>query len=98
MEKFNETRLPVCNCPECDAPLDCSTGLFGALKPSHGDVSVCLYCGTILKFKKNMTLRRLTNAETIEALKDERLAKIEIARQHTMRFERHGFRHRQAKH
>jgi hypothetical protein len=79
-----ETRVPECKCPNCGAGVDAATNLFGKGGPEPGDISICLYCGCLMKFKDDMMLRRLTGAELIEVLKDDRVAAIERARQHVV--------------
>jgi hypothetical protein len=80
-----ETRVPPSNCPNCGTELDCASDVLGGNeRPSPGDVTICLGCGLLMRFKDDMRLRRLTGAEMIEALKDPRVATIESARQLTL--------------
>ena len=81
----NGVPVPECKCPGCGAACDASTNLLGKQGPEPGDVSICLYCGMLMKFTDDMMLRQLTGTEMIEVLKDERVAKIERARQWAMK-------------
>jgi hypothetical protein len=79
-----ETRMPACKCPGCGYDLDAATNLLGVGAPTPGDITICLMCGRLMKFTDALLLRELTGPELIEALQDERVARIEAARQITM--------------
>lgn len=55
-------------CPECRAGLDGALEVKGdeETKPKPGDISVCFYCGTILKWDKSGALVRATRADINE--------------------------------
>src|SRR5258707_1048262 len=50
-------RLPGSDCPSCRKPLDAATGINGDVRPAPGDVTVCLYCGHIMVFADDLTVR-----------------------------------------
>jgi hypothetical protein len=76
-----ETRVPKCKCPSCGTELDAATDVLNrAATPNPGDITICLRCGLLMRFKDDMTLRQLTGKEMIEAMKDPRVATIERAR------------------
>ncbi len=51
-------------CPECSAVLDAATHMYDRRsQPRPGDVSLCLYCGTALRYGPNLRLQRLTDTE-----------------------------------
>jgi|SRR5580765_7564284 hypothetical protein len=79
-----ETRVPPSACPGCGSELDCASDVIANASPEPGDVTICLTCGLLMRFKDDMRLRRLTGVEMIEALQDPRVALIESARQMTM--------------
>lgn len=65
-----------CVCPGCDSRNDGhmeSTDPDAEDMPSHGDISICAYCGTISKYDVTegvRTLRTLTEPERKRALSD----------------------------
>ena len=65
-----ETRLPINFCPECNKKLDAATGVDHDSRPEPNDVTVCLYCATVLQFNDDLTLRSTTDAERFQLLVD----------------------------
>lgn len=60
-----------CLCPACGACNDRCTNASGKDKPTSGDLTVCVYCGTVSVFTgPRLTLRKITDAE-FEALDPE---------------------------
>ena len=51
-------------CPRCRAVLDGWTEMEPGEGPRPGDVTVCVYCSTVLQYTKNFGLKR-ASAETI---------------------------------
>jgi hypothetical protein len=41
-------------CPTCQMPLNRSTCTMGDKDPKPGDLTVCIYCNTVLQFGKNL--------------------------------------------
>jgi hypothetical protein len=66
------TEHTVTICPHCLARLDASTPAFdpGSV-PKEGDVSVCVYCATVLVFRADQTLRPMTRIESYKLTHDE---------------------------
>lgn len=56
-------------CPTCAKTLDASSGPGS---PSTGDLSVCAYCLTMLRYEPGLALRELTAAEFDALRPDER--------------------------
>lgn len=55
--------LPA-RCAKCESLLDAATRIAGDHgRPKAGDISMCLYCGTMHRFTKGLKLRRMTAAE-----------------------------------
>lgn len=54
---LTSTQLPADGCPNCGHSLDAATSLKGNHRPQPGDVSVCAYCGTILKFDDELRMQ-----------------------------------------
>ncbi len=58
-------------CPQCGTLLNAASTLEGRFTPKPGDVTVCAYCSTFLKFDEFMFLRILPDEEF------EKLEKVE---------------------
>jgi hypothetical protein len=42
--------VPATACPTCKAPLDAVSSVEGVTDLKNGDLTVCVYCGTLLTF------------------------------------------------
>jgi hypothetical protein len=51
------------HCTKCYKDLSVNTALDGDHQPREKDISVCLYCGNVAIFQKDMTLRDMTSEE-----------------------------------
>ena len=55
---MNKRRLKKSNCPGCGKKIDACTHALGPDKPPKpGDFSLCGYCGEILIFNPDLTVR-----------------------------------------
>jgi hypothetical protein len=63
-------------CPQCGGMLDRAKG-EGV--PSEGDVSICIFCQTILAFNPDLTLRA-ASGDDLEHLTTEQMAFVERVR------------------
>lgn len=64
--KLTDFRHPETNCPSCKHHIDAASGT-GNEGPKDGDISICFYCGEILKFRgENITLDLITEEELLE--------------------------------
>ena len=54
-------------CPRCRCELTGATDMVNDSAPSGGDISVCAYCGAIMVFNPDLTLREATHGD-IDAL------------------------------
>lgn len=52
-------KIKLSNCPTCDKKLDAVSAEDGVESPQPGDITVCFYCGEILKFSNDMILEKL---------------------------------------
>jgi hypothetical protein len=64
------SRLPLSKCPSCGYEMDDYTG-FGPQPPSEGDFGVCAICGEMLTYQKDLTVRRISNAEIMTLCREE---------------------------
>jgi len=54
----------ACSCPHCEKINDAATGIGQTGSgPSEGDLAVCLYCSTVLKYDASKRLVFATKAE-----------------------------------
>lgn len=65
MKTFDMTR---CKCTACDAPMDRATdvGLGDDTQPEPGDSSLCFYCGHIMVFADDLSVRDPTADEMLQ--------------------------------
>jgi hypothetical protein len=74
-------------CPSCSKLLDAASGVSddsdrNEMKPSEGDVTVCVYCGAVLRFRAGLKLELPTKKELAKLRKSpswELLRKIRIS-------------------
>lgn len=57
-------------CPNCKSVLNTCTGVNSDQNPSPGDITICFYCGSVLKFNDDMTLLELTTEDYVTMPKD----------------------------
>jgi hypothetical protein len=76
----NVTRLPKNKCLNCKKALDSATGIGNENSPSPGDITVCLRCGHIMAFNKQLRFRKLTDEEIIAIAGDPRIIEFQRAR------------------
>lgn len=50
-------------CPVCRAILNAASGINNSGAPVEGDLTICVYCGTILVYGDKMKLRVATTPE-----------------------------------
>lgn len=72
-------RLPKSSCPLCGKKLDAASDADGEERPSPGDVTLCIGCGTVFEYDGEMKLRVMTEAE-LSALEEEVQAQIKTVR------------------
>lgn len=61
---------PNLKCPNCNKGIEEATGINASVKPKEGDVSICIYCSSINKFNKDLTLRIANEADIAELKED----------------------------
>lgn len=60
-------------CPSCNKEVNTHDTLKGSGVPSKGDVSVCLYCGSIMMFNEDLELYLPSAKELLELKKEPEL-------------------------
>ena len=72
--------VPKSKCTKCGTEQDAAS-CYGADKaPVKDDITICLDCGNVMAFKKDLTLRALTDDELIRIAGDVRIADLQWAR------------------
>jgi hypothetical protein len=79
--KFGQDHhMPSTTCPNCRKGVDGATSVDADAKPGPGDITVCLYCGHIMAFAADLSLRELTDDEMRKVAGDKRILAIQWAR------------------
>ena len=73
-------KIKKSDCLSCGKTLDAAKGVDGAVRPTPGSISICLYCGHIAAYAKNLALRELTDKEIIEVAGNPAIIAIQKAR------------------
>lgn len=68
--------VPEHFCLACNAKIDSVSNTTGDQKPSEGDITICLPCGHIMAFNKDLTVRELTKQELIDIAGNQHLIKV----------------------
>jgi hypothetical protein len=50
-------------CPFCGKVMDCASNIEGKGAPEPGDVSLCIYCGGVMIFDRELVGRKPTDPE-----------------------------------
>jgi hypothetical protein len=71
-------------CPACRKPIDDFTSVAeiegtGRAQPEAGDPTFCVYCGSLLVFREDLTLRFPTDEELVEFNKWPEIRKVRWA-------------------
>src|SRR5262245_58160181 len=69
-----------CVCLDCGQRLDAVTNTTGRRKPRPGNIMLCAYCGHIMAFADDLTLRQLTDAECHHVAGNPDIIKLQKAR------------------
>lgn len=73
-------QVPVSVCKSCGAENGAASGLAEDERPGPGDISICFYCGHVMAFADDLSLRDLTSEEMIEVAGDPDLLAAQEAR------------------
>jgi len=60
---MKDVRIPTHSCLHCHGDLSAATNVTSNEKPKEGDLSICVYCGHLMAFTKDIALRELTPEE-----------------------------------
>jgi len=80
MNKTKHTFIPPFHCLNCGYRMDCTTDAYGDGTPKDGDISMCLHCGHLMLFNKDMTVRELTPDERAKITCDPQVVRADIVR------------------
>jgi len=73
-------RTPEHVCLNCGSKLNARTAVNHSDKASGGDISICFYCGHIMAYDADLTLRELTDEEMVKIAGDPCILAIQKAR------------------
>ena len=76
----DESEMPKAFCLNCGHEFTLSSGVDNNSKPSPGCIAVCIECGHVMAFTRNMTMRALTDAEMEGVAGNESILAIQRAR------------------
>jgi len=72
-------RVNPSRCPSCDGTLDAASNVLGGPSmPRPDDLTVCIHCATMLRFKDDLTLGLLTREEYAQLPQAESVALLAI--------------------
>lgn len=72
------SRLPPSSCLACGQPNDAATSFVDAV-PKPDDFALCYYCGHVMAYANDLTLRALTGMEMIQVAGDKRILVAQAA-------------------
>src|SRR5215469_15545406 len=79
-----DTPIPKVKCLKCGYKMDATTHAYGNRRPHEGDISMCLFCGQLMLFNADLTLRLPTNEENRELRSNPDVIKADIVRASVM--------------
>jgi hypothetical protein len=56
-------KLTDCNCPRCKSPIDAVSSVEKGVTPQPGHLSVCAFCGEMLIFNDDLSVRSMAPEE-----------------------------------
>jgi len=72
-------RIPESKCLGCGAKLDAYSSPKTSAMAKEGDISICLDCGHVAVFGKDLRLRPLTDEEIIDIASNDELLALQMA-------------------
>lgn len=77
------TRTPESKCLQCGIIIDAATDPLTGKEPSKGQISVCIKCGHVMTYDKDLKLAELTAKDWVDIGKDAKAMQfITIAKSH----------------
>ncbi|MBO4228364.1 hypothetical protein [Bradyrhizobium neotropicale] len=72
------SQVPWSTCTGCGKEIGAASAIDDdSAVPKAGNITVCMFCGLIMAFADDLTLRDLTHAETIEVASDDRIIALQ---------------------
>jgi Zn ribbon nucleic-acid-binding protein len=72
--------VPTSACTACGKQMNAASAMNNEARPKPGHVSICINCGHIMAFAKDMRLRDLTGEEVIAVAGDPEIIALQKAR------------------
>ena len=76
MRLSKRRRMPKIECMGCGKGLDAVSAVDSNNRPSPGDFSMCIYCGHVMIYCDDGTLRKPTESELVDIAGDELLIEM----------------------
>lgn len=77
---MNTRKTPNAVCLNCKEIVECATSVNSDCGPIPGAISICLYCGHVMAFTDNLSLRQLTDEEMYDVAGDPIILEIQRMR------------------
>ena len=71
-------RTPICFCLTCGHTIDRASNITGKGSPRTGDLSVCINCGALSRFRADMTIEPVADVPADLSVREKRV--IDLAR------------------
>ncbi len=68
--KVKDMKIVESKCPTCGKKLNAAKALEEQSTPVAGDISICFYCGSILSFQEDLSMKRMDIDELLSLPKD----------------------------
>jgi hypothetical protein len=78
------TETPGNNCLKCGYLYESATHMTEEARPNEGDISICLNCGAVAIFNKDLSLRCPTPDEQSVITMNSEVTQLQIARAHVV--------------
>jgi hypothetical protein len=91
MKISDSVKTDIHRCLNCDKEFDMATciGETGQVKPSPGDITMCLYCGHVMAFDEDLSPVELDDEQMHDIAGDKRILALQQARGHVFKERKH---------
>jgi len=62
-ERWPDYAMPMCLCLRCGHTFDRASNLTGKGRPEPGDLTLCIKCGSLLKFRDDLTVELVSDMD-----------------------------------
>lgn len=83
-------RMQLHKCLKCGETCDSATPINRQEYPYAGDITICLYCGHMMAFNDDLSIRNLTEEEARLIADDPVITRIQEIRNEVLKVKREG--------